>query len=78
MWGRAGVWHRNLVFGLGVGPCAYFDTHGDANGAFHDEHGLAALFSGTATFPVRASGSWIITQHDRDTDVFLAGLSYRF
>jgi hypothetical protein len=37
------------IFGLGVGPYAYFDTHGDANGAFHDEHGLAALFSGTAT-----------------------------
>jgi hypothetical protein len=49
LWGRAGVWHRNLVFGLGVGPYAYFDTNGDANGGFHDQHGFAALFSGTAT-----------------------------
>jgi hypothetical protein len=48
-WGRTGVWDRNLVFGLGIGPYAFFDTHTDANGAFHDEHGLAALFSGTAT-----------------------------
>ena len=49
LWGRAGVWNRNLVFGLGVGPYAFFDTHGGANGAFHDEHGVAALFSATAT-----------------------------
>jgi hypothetical protein len=49
LWGRAGVWNRNLVFGLGAGPYAFFDTHTDANGVFHDEHGMAALFSGTAT-----------------------------
>ena len=49
LWGRAGVWDRNLVFGLGVGPYAFFDTHTDAKGAFHNEHGIAALFSGTAT-----------------------------
>ncbi len=49
LWGRAGVWNRNLVFGLGVGPYAFFDTHVGANGAFHDEHGQAALFSTTAT-----------------------------
>jgi hypothetical protein len=49
LWGRAGVWDRNLVFGLGAGPYAFFDTHTGANGVFHDEHGIAALFSGTAT-----------------------------
>jgi hypothetical protein len=49
VWGRAGVWDRNLVFGLGAGPYAFFDTHIGADGTFHDEHGLAALFSGTAT-----------------------------
>jgi hypothetical protein len=49
LWARAGVWNRNLVFGLGAGPYVFFDTHTDANGAFHNEHGLAALFSGAAT-----------------------------
>jgi len=49
LWARAGVWNRNLVLGLGAGPYAFFDTHGGANGSFHDEHGVAALFSATAT-----------------------------
>ena len=49
LWARGGVWNRNLVFGLGAGPYAFFDTHGGANGTFHDEHGVAALFSATAT-----------------------------
>jgi hypothetical protein len=49
LWARAGVWNRNLVFGLGAGPYAFFDTHGGASGAFHDEHGVGALFSATAT-----------------------------
>jgi hypothetical protein len=49
LWGRAGVWNRNLVFGLGAGPYAFFDTHGGPNNTYHDEHGIAALFSATAT-----------------------------
>jgi hypothetical protein len=82
MWGRAGVWNRSLVFGLGAGPYAFFDTHGDTNGGFHDEHGVAALFSATATlyalspFLLQARINYLTTKQSFDTVSGTIGIGY--
>ena len=82
LWGRAGVWNRKLVFGLGAGPYAFFDTHGGVNGVFHDEHGVAALFSATATlyalspFLLQARISYISARQSFDTFSATIGIGY--
>ena len=82
LWGRAGVWRRNLVFGLGAGPYAFFDTHTGANGVFHDEHGIAALFSGTATlyalspFLLQARVNYLVARRSFDTLSATFGVGY--
>ena len=82
LWGRMGVWNRNVVFGLGAGPFAFFDTHGDASGTFHDEHGVAALFSATATlytlspFLLQARVNYITSAQSFDTLSGTIGIGY--
>jgi hypothetical protein len=49
LWGRASSFDHNLVFAFGAGPYVFFDTHTGTDGLFHNEHGIAALISATAT-----------------------------
>ena len=69
------------TLGVGFGPYLAHDKYRQGS---NDKTKLdwAASFSASVRFlehlALRASWSRIITDHDRDTEVFLGGLSYRF
>lgn len=71
--------------GRETGACVYSIGNGtacDANGAFHDEHGLAALFSGTATLYVlspllfQARINYLAASHSFNTLSGTIGIGY--
>jgi hypothetical protein len=69
----------HLALGIGVGPYFAIDRRIDANQVRYP-----IIFSTTGSYRVnqnwliRATWDRIITSYDRDTDIFLGGIGYRF
>lgn len=71
---------------LGVGGGAYFAVDHNKNSPINTDHDgfLSAIFSFTASYrfhphwQARATWNRVVTNYDRDTDIFFGGLGYRF
>jgi len=83
LWAAKSLMEERLKLGVGFGPYLVFDDCRDEQG----DRGRKA-FAGLVTFTgsyridsrwlIRASWSRIITDYDRDTDLFLIGPGFRF
>jgi hypothetical protein len=81
LWAVRDFFDDHLVLGIGLGP--YF-----ARDKYSGEDGQRSTIAGDLSFmaayrflpqlAIRAAFSRIITDYNRDTDVFMGGLSYRF
>jgi hypothetical protein len=84
LWGVRTAFDEKLAFGAGIGPYLSTHRHIDATGASSDERKLSALVSATAAvrlhkdMSVRVIWSRVATNYDRDSDVVLLGVGYRF
>lgn len=75
---------KTMTLGLGVGPYVLFDRKRAPIPGRDNPRSLAALVSPTAT--VRISDSWqarltwnrVVSKYNRDADIFLLGLGYRW
>jgi hypothetical protein len=81
LWAVHPFFNDHLVLGIGGGP---YLTHDKYSGTDQDRTKLVGALSLTARYrftshwAVSATFNRIITDYNRDTDVFLGGLSYRF
>lgn len=72
--------HDRLALGIGVGPYFAVDRRHTENNDFF----TCGIFTGSGSFrlsrhwDVRASWNRVITNYDRDSDIFLGGIGYRF
>jgi hypothetical protein len=84
VWGVRTAFGDKVVYGAGIGP--YVSTHRkvDVTGRSSDEHDLSAVVSATAAvrlkknMSVRLTWNRVATDDDRDSDVLLLGVGYRF
>ena len=79
IWAGRSFFDDRFTLGVGAGPYLGFDTSGGNNVTK-----LNWLVSASASYrfhehwAVRATWSRVTTDYDRDSDVFLSGISYRF
>ncbi|MFP4087709.1 MAG: hypothetical protein ACLFUL_13050, partial [Desulfobacteraceae bacterium] len=84
LWGRQRFFDDQLGMGAGFGVYFFKDDAHDPQSGIDDDLRAAGLITLTASyqlprqFVLRASWSRVITDYDRDSDVFLCGLGYRF
>ena len=79
LWLAKAFFHDRLALGIGGGPYFAIDRRVDS------EHvRIPIIFSTTGSYRIsqdwliRATWDRIITTYDRDTDIFLGGIGYRF
>jgi hypothetical protein len=85
LWAMRGFFDDRIVLGIGFGPYISIDSHSEG-GSLSDESGkaISGIISLTASYrisrdwAVRLSWNRIATGYNRDTDVLMAGPSYRF
>jgi hypothetical protein len=81
-WLRTGRLYQKMVFGLGVGPYFYFNTHIHPDGSHHDLHGIAGLLSATATwyglrpFLLQGRVNYLAAAQSFDTVSATVGIGY--
>jgi hypothetical protein len=79
VWVVQSFFYDKLAIGVGTGPYLVFDSHGA-----HEFKKVNLLVSGTFSYRfhphwgLRISWNRVATDHDRDADVVLYGISYRF
>ncbi|MDB5922280.1 MAG: hypothetical protein JWN13_1216 [Betaproteobacteria bacterium] len=82
-WAAREAFDRRLAIGIGLGPYVAVDWHESATIPPNRER-LSAMFTASASVRLTPRtfirGSWnrVVTNYDRDTDVVLIGLGYRF
>jgi hypothetical protein len=84
VWGVRTAFDGRFVYGAGIGP--YVSTHRKVHitGRLANEHDLSAVVSATAAvrlkkhLSIRLIWNRVATDDDRDSDVLLLGLGYRF
>lgn len=84
LWGTKTFFHDLLGLGAGFGIYVFTDDARDPKSGIDDglrAAGLATLTASyrlTRRFGIRASWHRTVTDYDRDSDIFLCGLGYRF
>lgn len=82
IWVRTYLPKPRLVFGLGIGPYAYFDTHIHGDGSHHDLHGIAGIVSGTITwyglrpFLLQGRLNYLVASQSFNTTSSTLGIGY--
>jgi len=83
LWGRTPLLRDRFSFAFGAGIYQYFDTQETPDGGHVNEHGMAPVFSASASYYtaspwfVRLSVNHIHPTRDIDTTALLLGLGYR-
>ena len=83
LWGRTPLLRDRFSFAFGAGVYQYFDTKEKPDGEHVNEHGLAPVFSASASYYTetpwffRLSVNHIHPTRDIDTTALLLGLGYR-
>ena len=83
LWGRTPLLGDRFSFAFGAGVYQYFDTQETPDGEHVNEHGLAPVFSASASYYTetpwffRLSVNHIHPARDIDTTALLLGLGYR-
>jgi len=81
LWAVRGFFDDHLALGIGAGPYFARDKYSGGDGQRNTIAGdlsFMAAYRFHPRFAIRAAFSRIITDYNRDTDVFLGGLVYRF
>jgi hypothetical protein len=84
VWGVHDFFHDRLALGVGAGAYFAIDHYSDTNFSKGKSRALSAIatFTGSVRlsprWQVRTSWNRIVTNYNRDTDVILAGIGYRF
>jgi len=84
IWPQKSFYDDRLSFGFGLGIYLFSEDKNTGRSSDHDPVGLAGLatlsirYRLSQKYHIRTSWSRTITHHDRDTDVFLAGVGYHF
>lgn len=83
LWGRTPLLHDRVSLAFGAGIYQYFDTKETPDGGHTNEHGVAPVFSASASYYTetqwffRLSVNHIHPTRDIDTTAILLGLGYR-
>lgn len=83
LWASRGFFDERLRLAVGAGPYVAIDTYKIAGGT-NTADKVSALVTMTASYQfarhwlVRASWNRVLTGYNKDSDVFLAGIGYRF
>ena len=89
VWMNEPLFSDRLTIGLGLGPYVAYDRYRDDQGSGSDNQSHSGTkLSGLLTMSVsyrltnhivgRLSWNRVVSHYDRDTDMFLAGIGYRF
>jgi len=84
LWPKKSFFGDHLTLGVGVGVYLAADNHKNPGSDIWDDALLTGLITLTGSYHlshgylIRISFSRTITDYDRDTDIILAGLGYRF
>lgn len=83
VWVRRSFFNDKLSLGVGAGPYYATDTHRIKDGT--DTSGnvsllltMSAAYNVTRHWYVRASWNRVMTTYDKDSDIYLGGIGYRF
>jgi len=79
IWVGRRFFDERLSLGVGAGPYLGFDTSGESNVAkVNLVVSTGAGYAFQDHWAIRATWTRVATDYDRDSDVFLSGISYRF
>jgi hypothetical protein len=83
LWASRAFFNDKLRLALGAGPYVAVDTYREVGGTNTGDK-VSALITMTASYQftphwfVRASWDRVLTGYDKDSDIYLAGVGYRF
>jgi hypothetical protein len=83
LWASRGFFNERLRLAVGAGPYVALDTYRVAGGT-NTADKVSALVTMTASYQfarhwiVRGSWNRVLTGYNKDSDVYLAGVGYRF
>lgn len=84
VWPTRRFWNNRLSLGLGLGIYVAVDSRSGQESGRSSDDIVAGILTMTASydiipqFPMRLSWNRTVTNYDRDTDIILVGLGYRF
>lgn len=83
IWLRRSFFNDRLNLGVGAGPYYALDTHRvkdgtDTGGKLSLLLTMSAAYNVTRHWYVRASWNRVMTSYDKDSDIYLGGIGYRF
>lgn len=84
LWATRGVLDNHASLGIGAGPYINVDRYRDPVQSDETKRSVSGIVTLTASYRltprwlVRTSWNRIVTSYDRDTDVILGGIGYRF
>jgi hypothetical protein len=83
VWLRRSFFNDRLSLGVGAGPYYALDTHRvkggtDTGGRVSLLLTMSAAYNVTRHWYVRASWNRVMTSYDKDSDIYLGGIGYRF
>jgi hypothetical protein len=83
LWLRRSFFDNQLTLGVGAGPYYALDTHRvkdgtDTGGKVSVLLTMSAAYNFTGHWYVRASWNRVMTSYDKDSDIYLGGIGYRF